>query len=251
MSVTAPPAINARSAAALHARLQEGTRAARAIATAPAGRPVRRRRPVGEGEIWQLLSNLQLTGGPVEPMLSRDRALRRMVSLLLHESTTAQDPVPLPAVTTPVLILRSGPWPVLRSLVERLVAGPERPPITVLCHHRDAATLDELRQTLGLDLAPLFYPRFGPFNPDTLVRVIDAAPGGWRTTFILDGSRNGAGQALEHLTARLAPRRGELYVWNAAGSLFRRRSLRETLSRDRYELVRRLLRWRASQPPAD
>ncbi len=251
MSVAAPPAINARSAAALHARLQAGTRAARAVATGPAVRPARRRRPVGDGDVWRLLSSLQLTGGPVEPMLSRDRALRRLVSLLLHESMPAQEPVPLPALTAPVLIVRSGPWPVLRSLLEQLAGGPARPAVTVLCHHRDAATLDELRQSLALDLTPLFYPRFGSFHPDTLSRVLDAGQGDWTTTFVLDASRTGAGQALEHLTARLASRRGELYVWNASGSLFRRHSLRETLGRERYELVRRLLRWRASQPPSD
>ena len=251
MSVAAPPAINARSAAALHARLQAGTRAARAEATDPAGHPAQRRRPVSDGEVWQLLSSLQLTGAPVEPTLSRDRALRRLVSLLLHESAPAQTPVPFPMITGPALVVRSGPWPVLRGLLNQIAASPARPVVTVLCHHRDAAALDELRPGLDLDLEPLFYPRFGPFHPETLARVIDAGGGRWHTTFVLDGSRTGAGQALEHLTTRLAARRGELYVWNAAGSLFRLRSLRDTLGRERYDLVRRLLRWRASQPSSD
>jgi hypothetical protein len=251
MSVAAPPAINAGSAAALHARLQQGTRAARASAPGAASRTAPRRRPVGEGDVWRLLNSLQLTGGPVEPLLSRDRALRRLVSLLLHDSTPAQVPAPMPALITPVLIVRTGPWPVLRSLLDQLAAGAARPAMTVLCHRRDAATLDQLRQTLDLDLQPLFYPRFGPLNPDTLLRVIEAGRGGWTTTFVLDGARTGAGQALEHLTTRLASRRGGLYVWNASGALFRLRSLRETLGRERYELVRGLLRWRAGQPPTD
>jgi hypothetical protein len=251
MSVAAPPAVNARSAAALHARLQEGTRAARATVTDRGGRPATRRRPVSDGDVWQVLSHLQLTGGIVEPMLSRDRALRRLVSLLLHESTPAQEPVPLPAVTAPVLVVRSGPWPVLRGLLTRLAASTAPPAVTVLCHRQDAAALDELRPSFQFDLEPLFYPRFGPFHPDTLVRLIDAGPGHWTTTFVLDGSRTGAGQALEHLTTRLASRHSELYVWNASGALFRQRSLRETLGRERYDLVRRLLRWRASQPASD
>jgi hypothetical protein len=81
--------------------------------------------------------------------------------------------------------------------------------------------------------------------------VIEAGHGDWRTTFVLDGAKTGAGQALEHLTTRLASRGGALYAWNASGSLFRLRSLRDTLGRERYDLVRRLLRWRASQATSE
>jgi len=39
-------------------------------------------------------------------------------------------------------------------------------------------------------------------------------------------------------------------VWNASGQLFRQLSLLEIVGKERYEIVRRLLRWRAGEADA-
>jgi hypothetical protein len=77
--------------------------------------------------------------------------------------------------------------------------------------------------------------------------VIQADCGPWVATFVLDASRTGTGHALEHITTALTSVPGEQYVWNGSGQLFRLKSLRDTLGREEYEIVRRLLRWRAAR----
>jgi hypothetical protein len=124
-------------------------------------------------------------------------------------------------------------------LLGRLAAHERPRSITVLCHRRDAAALSALGADLGLELLPLFYPRFEPFTTSTLRRLV--AGGSWRTTFVLDASRTGRGDSLEHVTTAVSS--PNAYVWNGGGMAWRQKTLRERLSREDYALVRGLLRW--------
>jgi hypothetical protein len=72
----------------------------------------------------------------------------------------------------------------------------------------------------------------------------------WSATFVLDSARSGTSRALDHVTRTLAAHPGDRYVWNTSGQLFRQLSLVETVGKERYEIVRRLLRWRAGEPEA-
>ena len=130
----------------------------------------------------------------------------------------------------------------LRALLARLATNELARPITVLCHRRDDVALGRtLRGGLGLEVLPLFYPRFETFNTSTLRRVLSG--GAWRTTFVLDASRTGRGESLEHVTTAVSSK--DACVWNAGGMTWRQRTLRERLSRENYKLVRGLLRWHA------
>jgi hypothetical protein len=234
---------DSHSAAALHARLQTATRDARRQLEADDATPraaVRRR--VSSAATWALLQDVRSTSA-VDRTLPLDRALRRILASLLDDAGRGDVQTDLDIVEGPVLVIRSGPWPVLRALLARLRDNDAARPITVLCHHRDEVALRALGQDLGLDPVPLWYPRFEPFNTSTLRRLTDGGP--WRSTFVLDASKAGRGDALEHVTTAMSSRHA--YVWNAGGTAWRQRSLRERLDRERYTLVRGLLRWHAGQ----
>jgi hypothetical protein len=172
-----------------------------------------------------------------------ERALRVVVSGLIESGGASDEGCDLDDVRGPVLIVRSGPWPVLRALLAALATQPNARPISVLCHKRDAEALARLSDETGLELAPIFYPRFEPFVTATLRRVL--ADGSWATAIVLDASKHGRGLSLEHITSAIdAPAR---YVWNASNVAFRLRSLHERLGRERYAVVRGLLRWHAAQ----
>src|SRR6186997_164173 len=113
---TSHDVVNSRSASALHARLQEGTRKARQIAVPPAVAAPRRPRRISEATLWNMLENLRVSG-PVEPAVRRDEALRRVLAALLQSAPRAEQPVPMPSPVGPMLIVRSGPWPLLRALI--------------------------------------------------------------------------------------------------------------------------------------
>lgn len=152
--------------------------------------------------------------------------------------------VGIDTVEGPVLVIRSAPWPVLRAILARLATNELAREITVLCHRRDESALAALSARgagLGLEILPLFYPRFETFNTSTLRRVLSG--GAWRTTFVLDASRTGRGESLEHVTTVVSS--PHAYVWNAGGMTWRQRTLHERLSRENYKLVRGLLRWHA------
>jgi hypothetical protein len=249
VSVAAP--LNSHSASALHARLQSGTRAARESAGRIAVPAKARRRRVSDRDAWQLMGRLRGSGSLAEPTLSCDRALRRILYAMIEDSDGhAPQPIPLTPYVAPVLVIRSGPWPLLRALMDAMSAAGCTAPVTVLCHRRDDDALAELARVTGREMHPLYYPRFEPFNSATLQRVLDEASGPWAATFVLDASRTGSGHALEHVTTVLSSLPGEHHVWNASGQLLRLRTLRETLGPERYEIVRRLLRWRASRVAA-
>jgi hypothetical protein len=235
--------MDSSSASALHERLQQATRAAR-IAPVTRARPAARRRRVPAAATWSLLHSL-----PARSSLAgrsrgeQERAVRMVLSGLIESAGANDVACRLDDVQGPVLVVRSGPWPVLRALLDRLAAQPSARPISVLCHTRDAETLAALARDIGLDLAPVCYPRFEPFVTATLRRLV--ADGDWATAIVLDGSKHGRGLALEHVTSAIdAP---ACHVWNASNTAFRLRSLRERLGRERYAIVRGLLRWHASQ----
>ena len=232
---------SSHSAAALHARLQAATREARLIIDHESATLPRRRR-LTAGEPWALLRGLQQSGELIDRTLSIERALRRILASLVDEGVQARTQTDIDAVEGPVLVIRSGPWPVLRALLARLSTNELARPITVLCHRRDESALAALGADLGLEILPLFYPRFEPFNTSTLRRLV--ADGDWRNTFVLDASRTGRGESLEHVTTALSSRNA--HVWNGAGTTWRQRTLRERLSRENYVLVRGLLRWHAA-----
>ncbi len=243
--MTAPatlPGRDSHSAAALHARLQTATREARQAATASLSGPTPRRRRLSAAEPWAMLQALQALA-PAERTLSIDRAMRRLVDALLRDGGQASTEVSLDIVRGPVLVIRSGPWPVLRALLTRLSSNQSLhgQPITVLCHHRDAAPLAALAGDVALDLRPLHYPRFEAFNPATLRQLLEG--GTWNTTIVLDAARDGRGDALEHVTTALRARR--FLVWNAGGTSWQQRTLRSRLGREQYALLRGLLRWHA------
>jgi hypothetical protein len=240
---------NSHSAAALHARLQAATRDARLIIDQESRALSPRRRRLTAAEPWALIQTLQQSGASVDRTLSMERALRRVLASVLEEDVEGVKAThtDIDTVEGPVLVIRSGPWPVLRALLARLATNERARPITVLCHRRDESALAAVGAYgapgggLGLEILPLFYPRFEPFNTSTLRRVI--AGGAWRTTFVLDGSKTGRGESLEHVTTAVSSRNA--YVWNAGGMTWRQRTLRERLSRENYALVRGLLRWHA------
>jgi hypothetical protein len=239
---------SSHSAAALHARLQAATRDARSIIDQESLASPRRRR-LSAGEPWMLMQSLRQSGTPVDRTLSMERALRRVLGSLIEEGVEgiqARTETDIDTVEGPVLVIRSAPWPVLRALLARLAANELARPITVLCHRRDELALAALGDGVGLELRPLFYPRFEPFATATLRRLI--AGGGWRTTFVLDGSKIGRGESLEHVTTAVASR--DAHVWNATGTAWRQRTLRERLSREDYALLRGLLRWHVRRKPA-
>jgi hypothetical protein len=235
--------MDSSSASALHERLQQATRAAR-TAPATSAWPAARARRVPAAATWSLLHSLparsSLTG---RSRGEQERAVRVVLSGLIGSGGANDEPCALDDVQGPVLIVRSGPWPVLRSLLDRLATQPHARPISVLCHTRDGEMLARLAEETGLPLTPMGYPRFEPFVTATLRRLL--ADGAWATAIVLDGSKHGRGLALEHVTRAIeAP---VCYVWNASGSAFRLRSLRERLGRERYAVVRGLLRWHVAQ----
>ena len=238
--------MNSHSASALHTRLQVATRTARAHAELAERPGLRPRRRLTAAAPWAVLQTLQIPSGDMDPSL-QDRALRQVLAGLLDCDGTADVPCNLDEVDGPVLIIRSAPWPVLRTLLDALAAREAVRPISVLCHQRDADALARLAQETGLELAPVFYPRFEPFVTATLRRLLTGGP--WTSTFVLDASRHGHGHSIEHVTTAVASR-GK-YVWNGSGVAFRQRSLLERLGREKYALVRGLLRWRAARPPGD
>jgi hypothetical protein len=238
--------VNTRSASTLHSRLQNGTRKARSVAVPEAqAAPRRTRRRVSESAIWRMFDDLRLSATAKEPAASHDRALRQVLSAMVEGTTRESERVELEPVEGPVLIVRSGPWPVLKAVIEAIAEWPVVPPITVLCHARDAEMLEALARENRIPLQPLFYPRFEPFNPATLKRMLVSARGRWAATLLLDAARSGTSRSLDHITRTVASQPGEKYVWNASGQIYRPLSLLETLGRERYEIVRRLLRWRA------
>ena len=239
--------MNSHSAAALHARLQSATRDARLMIDDDSRSSSPRRRRLAAAEPWMLMQSLQQSGGSAERTLSMERALRRVLTSILEEDVDhvhIRAQAELDTIEGPVLVIRSGPWPVLRALLARLATNNLAHPISVLCHHRDEGTLATLSAPgagVGLELNPIFYPRFEPFNTSTLRRVI--AGGVWKTTFVLDASKAGRGESLEHITTAVSS--DNAYVWNAGGVAWRQKTLRERLSRENYTLVRGLLRWHA------
>jgi hypothetical protein len=234
---------NSDSAAALHARLQAATRDARAIIDQEAlSSPPRRR--LTAGEPWALLQTLRQSGGSVDRTLSVERAIRRVLASILEEGdegVQARSQTDIDTVEGPILVIRSASWPVLRALLARLATNELARPITVLCHRRDESALGALGAGLELELLPLFYPRFETFNTSTLRRVLSG--GAWQTTFVLDASRTGRGESLEHVTTVVSS--PHACVWNAGGMAWRQRTLGERLSREHYKLLRGLLRWHA------
>jgi len=238
---------NSQSAWALHTRLQTATRTARTDAERATLPPAHSRRRLTAGAPWALLQTLHVSPGELDPSLSPDRALRQVLAGLLDGDGTADVPCHLDEVEGPILIIRSAPWPVLGTLLDALAAREELPPISVLCHQRDADALARLAQETALALVPVFYPRFEPFVTATLRRLLAGGP--WTSTFVLDTSKHGHGHSLEHVTDAVASRMK--YVWNGSGVAFRQRSLRERLGREEYALVRGLLRWRAARPPRE
>jgi hypothetical protein len=235
--------IDSSSASALHERLQQATRAAREAPAPDVGPAVRARRPPA-ATAWSLLHSMPLRSGSTSwSRAEQERAVRLVLSGLIEGGGANDVPCALDEVRGPVLIVRSGPWAVLRSLLDALAPQPNARPISIVCHTRDAETLARLAEATGQELAPIFYPRFEPFVTATLRRVL--ADGTWTTAIVLDGSKHGRGLSLEHVTTALdAPAR---YVWNASHAAFRLRSLRERLGREQYALVRGLLRWHAAQ----
>jgi hypothetical protein len=235
--------IDSHSASALHKRLQDATRAA-LMEAKPDARPAARARRVSAAASWSLLQSIHLApGSSGRSRAEQERAVRLVVSGLLESGGAHDVPCGLDEVEGPVLIVRSGPWPVLRTLLDALAKQPLARPMSVLCHTHDAEALARLSEDTGLALAPVLYPRFEPFVTATLRRVL--ADGAWATTFVLDASKHGRGLSLEHVTSALdGP---TTYVWNGSRAAFRLRSLRERLGREKYAVVRGLLRWHASQ----
>jgi hypothetical protein len=234
--------IDSSSASALHERLQQATHAARMRIT-PDARPARaRRRPAAAA--WSLLQSMPLRSTSLgRSRTEQERAVHLVLSGLIESGGANDVACDLDDVCGPVLVVRSGPWPILRSLLALMATQPNARPISVLCHKRDAETLARLSEETGLELAPIVYPRFEPFVTATLRRVL--AGGSWATAIVLDGSKHGRGLSLEHITSAIdAPAR---YVWNASNAAFRLRSLRERLGRENYAVVRGLLRWHAAQ----
>jgi hypothetical protein len=237
---------NSHSAAALHALLQAATREARSNVDRESASSSTARRRLTAAEPWALMQSLLRSAAPGDRSLSIERALQRVLASLLEEGLQEKTQADIDAVGGPVLVIRSGPWPVLRALLVRLSAQEHARPITVLCHRRDESGLAALAADLGLELQPLFYPRFEPFNTSTVRRLV--ANGPWRSTFVLDGSNTGRGESLEHVTTALDSQGA--HVWNAGGTTWRQRTLKERLSRENYALVRGLLRWHARRGPA-
>jgi hypothetical protein len=235
--------IDSSSASVLHERLQQATRAARMAPTLNPQSAARARRR-SDAKAWSLLQWIPMTpGSAAKSRAERERAVRLILSGLIESGGANDVACDLADVRGPVLVVRSGPWPVLRALLTTLATQPNARPISVLCHTRDAETLARLSVETGLELAPIFYPRFEPFVTATLRRVL--VDGAWSTAIVLDGSKHGRGLSLEHITSALdAPTR---YVWNASNAAFRLRSLRERLGRENYAVVRGLLRWHAAQ----
>jgi hypothetical protein len=185
-----------------------------------------------------------VSGGAPDRTLSIDRALRRILVAVIDEAGRRDARADLGAIEGPVIVIRSAPWPVLRAVLAVLKANERVHPVSVLCHRRDEAALAAVARDVALDLEPIFYPRFEPFNTATLRRLLDGGP--WRSTVVLDGSKEGRGDALEHVTTAVSSR--DACVWNAGGAAWRQPSLRERLDPASYALVRDLLRWRARRP---
>lgn len=240
--------MNAEQAFVLHSRLQEATRAARQMDDAAATPSRTRRARVSEADAWRLLGTLSGPGQFADSNLSLDRALGRVLSEVLTRSTSTVRPVDLTPPDGPVLIVRSGPWPVLRTLVERLATLAHDDAIVVVCHQQDGPALDELARATGVPLTPAFYPRFEPFNPGRLSDLMTRLEHRWSAAFVLDGAKHGTGRALEHITSAVAALTCDKYVWNQSAQVYRMHGLREALGREGYALVRGLLRWRAQQP---
>ena len=235
---------NSQSAWALHTRLQTATRSARTDAERRATPVTQSHRRLENGAPWALLETLQVSRGGLDPSFSQDHALRQVLVSLLEDDAASDVPCGLEDIEGHVLIVRSGPWPVLRTLLDALASRKDAVAISVLCHERDADTLKRLAEEMELELEPVFYPRFEPFVTATLRRLL--AGGRWTSTIVLDASKHGRGHALEHVTAAVTSR--IRFVWNGSGKAFRQRSLRERLGREKYALVRGLLRWRAANP---
>jgi hypothetical protein len=238
--------INSHSASALHKRLRDATRAALVEPEVkPEARPAAPAPPRFSGAAsWGLLQWMHVAPDCApRSAAEQEHAVRLVLSGLLRSGGDQDVPYSLDGVEGPVLIIRSGPWPVLRALLEGLAEQPQARPISVLCHKCDADGLARLAEATGLEIAPIFYPRFEPFVTATLRRVL--AGGGWATAFVLDASKHGRGWALEHVTSALDA--AAICVWNGSNTAFRLRSLRERLGREKYATVRGVLRWHASQ----
>lgn len=238
------PSRDSRTAAALQSRIVLACREARSVKGLQPKSGKRRR--LAAGAPWALLPALRSSGGLAERTLSVDRAVRRIIAALLEGAEETHRQVAIETVKAPLLIVRSGPWPVLRALLVRLGSSEPTSPITVLCHRRDETTLADLGKELRLCVEPVLYPRFEPFNTSTLRRLLTGRH--WRSTIVLDASRTGCGESLEHVTTALSS--PDVYVWNAGGMAWHQRPLRDRLSPEAYSLVRGLLRWRvtASSP---
>lgn len=231
---------NSQDTAALHARMRAATLAARSVVETPvSSRRVRRR--LTAAAPWTLLPSMRSSRSTIDPTLPLEVALQRVFAALLEAAPQVEEQVSVDLVEGPVLVIRSGPWPVLHALLARLAACKLAHPVTVLCHRRDESTLTELSRTLGLELSSLLYPRFEPFRTSTLRSLVGATR--WRATFVLDPSRSGRGESLEHIIQAISGR--DVCVWNADGLAWRQRSLRERLTREEYGIVRGLLRWSA------
>lgn len=240
---SATPPLDSQTASGLHARLRAATIEARttaaAVGTSPRARSSRRLAPGAE---WTLLSALRRDGA-LDSTLSADRAVRRVLAELMTDAGPDVEPASLDQLDTPPVIVRSGPWPVLRLLLQHLPASVRTEPVTVLVHARDVEALNSLGADLGLTLVPLTYPRFEPFRTSVLQRLLATVP--CTRLIVLDAATTGRGDALEHVIAS-APH-ADICVWNGGGHLLRRRPLDERLPREDYAAVRALLRWRTAR----
>lgn len=238
--------IDSHSASALHKRLRDATRAAQAQVVKDKQEEVRPaarvRRRLSAAASWNLLQWTHVAPGGAAPSREQqEHAVRHVLAWLLESAGENDVPYSLDGVEGPVLIVRSGPWPVLRTLLDVLAKQPQARPISVLCHTRDADGLARLAEETDLEIAPIFYPRFEPFVTARLRRVL--ADGVWATAFVLEASKHGRGLSLEHITSALDA--AAICVWNGSNTAFRLRSLRERLGREKYATVRSLLRWHA------
>ncbi len=109
----------AHSASALHARLQTGTRKARQSSIRPVATARLRRPRVTEGDVWKLLDNLRVSAA-VESTLSVT-ALSDACCGVARGHRSRRSAVQFPSSAGPILIVRSGPWPLLRVASRRAV----------------------------------------------------------------------------------------------------------------------------------
>jgi hypothetical protein len=245
--------IDSHSASALHKRLRDATHAALVEEAKPEveARPAttvgvaRARRRQSAAASWSLL-NWMHVAPDCAPRSSaeQEHAVRLVLCGLLKSGVENDVPFSFEGMEEgPVLIVRSGPWPLLRTLLDALAEQPQARPISVLCHARDTDGLAQLAEATGLELTPIIYPRFELFETAILRRAL--ADGVWTTAFVLDTSKHGRGWSLEHVTSALDA--AAICVWNGSNTAFRLRSLRERLGRQKYAAVRCVLRWHASK----